>query len=156
MYKLLTVVTLTMILICFSAHSSNAGVKKIRPHQLTPRTSSTTWYQNPHWIRSDSTDEAVFYAIVQLPVGKVVKKLTYYHYGQTSPSSTHVVLYRAKPGEFDDLMAYSPENDSSSTIITVVDDTIEFAKVKSGYIYYLEVKSANQNSWISDILITYK
>lgn len=156
MKKLVAGAMLMLAMVCFSAICSEAGVRKIRPDQLLPMDTSFQYFQTPSMIFAIGS-YAQFYAVVKLPVGKTIKKLTYYHKGWGSPV-TIVTLNRSRMGEADVGVATKSENDSSSTVIPVVTTDIDpaYKKIKRGYTYYVYVYSKNEDSEIHGIEIYYK
>ncbi len=159
MKQLVTIITLTILLVGSAAAVSSGGVKTIEPEQFIANLSNASTYLiNPFNIRSyDSTTPASFYSMVKLPKGRTVKKLTFYYYGYTATDTPYAYasLYRRKMGQPAEIMAVVASVDTSSSIIPVESTVINFAKIKGGYKYWVDVYSANWNSFIHGVKITY-
>ncbi len=72
MKKLLTVIGLVLVLIGASVAGSMAGVKTIKPYEFKPYQSDAPHRIWPTYISSAFTGIVYFYAVVKLPVGKVI------------------------------------------------------------------------------------
>ena len=79
MKRLMYVIVLVLLLVGVSATGSLAGVKKIMPYELRPYESDCVYVMTPTFMSSYPETLVDFYAVVKLPVGKVVKKLTFYY-----------------------------------------------------------------------------
>ncbi len=129
MKKLLTVIVMVLVIVGVSVVGSVAGVNTIKPDQLIPIITTSSYIQDASKVRSNSSSPAVqYYFNVKLLVGKTVKKLTSYHEGYGSPL-TQVVLLRTKMGEHDQIMALKASADSSGEILLLEDPAVEFAKI---------------------------
>lgn len=154
MQKLTRVFLFIQIMLLLSISTSHGGTKKIRPDQLTVYDSIMSWRITPEFACSATSSHSYFQAVVKLPVGKVVKELTLHHYGAAISSSANVGLHRVKIGEEDDNLAFVTV--SGEGLLSNTDFSIEYAKIKRGYTYYVIAYSANYNSRIRGIEIKYK
>ncbi len=156
MKKLLTVIVMGFVVIGFSAVGSDAGVKIIKPNQLEPTYKTSEYYRTPDTIWAAGTSPVHFTAEIKLPIGKTVKKIIYYHVGYGTPF-TAAFLYRAKMGEpFEEMASVGTNDVTDGTIIPVEDNVIDFAKIKSGYTYWVYVISSDPTSQIHGVKIFYK
>ncbi len=160
MRRLLTVIVMVVVLFGASVIGSVAGVKKITPDMFEPYQfdADVGYFKSPKLLRSGSDNSGViFHAVVKLPVGKIVKKLTHYHKGSISGNYTYAYLYRHLMGENDSqLIAVTATSEVTVGFKAFENTDISFAKIKSGYTYYLKVYSHNSTSIIGGVKITYK
>ncbi len=156
MIRVLTVILITLVVIGCSALHSSAGSKKIWPDQLIPEYSTDLYRQTPYEVYSTGGTNVCFNVRVKLPLGKVVKKLAF-HYPNYFSTSTVVTLYRTIFGDsMEPLAAAYSANTGSGGRLVAEDDTINYAKIKKGYGYWVKACSENSNGRIRGITITYK
>ncbi len=103
MKQLIAVISVAMLLVGISVTVSSGGVKKIQSEQFILYPNFTASHTiGPLYLASGSATVGVtFYSMVKLPVGGIIKKLTFYYYGYTATNSPYasVNLYRQKMGE---------------------------------------------------------
>lgn len=151
------VIVMSLGIICLTAMASHAGKKKIWPDQLLPESSNEVYTQNTFEIfPALSSGDAYFYARVKLPLGKKVTKLTY-HYPNYASTTSRVYLMRSNMLDYQETMAVAySANTGTGGRLAAEDDTINFAKIKSGYTYWVRAYCENPNGRIRGIIITYK
>ncbi len=162
MKQLICIISLAMLLVGFSITASSAGVKKIEPEQFMVFPSTI----NPYFIgptslyANSSSGGVTFFTIVKLPVGKVIKKIIFYYNGYSSTNSPNAgaALWRIKMGGYPEFIGsiYSSDAVSKITPYETIMITSSYRKIKSGYKYWVEVHSANWNSPVYGVKITYQ
>lgn len=132
-------------------------VKKIRPDQLIPRFSDTSFRRDPISISSASSDVAQFYKVVKLPLGSVITKVSYYHNGVGPSPQTSVSLERIKMGGvYEQLALLRSDENTAGDAVAVEETAIENSKVEKGYTYYVFVICSGTTSAIHGIKIHYQ
>jgi len=122
---------------------------KVWPDQLRPLSPNNPYSQAP-----TNVSNGTFYAPFTLSVGAKITKVTYYHFGEESPSTT-VTIHRAKMESPPDQLASGSSTDSTEKIIPVdvvfTDDPI----IRAGYRYYIWVTCSGA-CWFHGVKITYQ
>ena len=156
MKRLFTLIVMVVVIVGASTLGAIAGVKTIKPDELKPANSTDTYVMFPNWVSSGSPTAGVqLIAKVKLPVGKTVKKVTYYHRGNAG-AYTYVMLQRFKMGEDAEIISFADSHNTGNTHVTVETTFANFPKIKSGYTYFIEVWCDNSNSYFEGVKITYK
>lgn len=129
----------------------DAGSIKIWPDQVRPMAPNAAYGQSV-----DRALNGVFFAAITPPVGARIVKVTYYHAGAGSPVSTELQLLRTKIGMGPEILAYQSSTDATGDSITVDVPITGDPVVKTGYRYYLHIRSSNENSLFMGAKIVYQ
>ena len=144
--KVFGYVLLALLFISTVPYAAEAASVKIYPHQFKPKAPADTHNrQSPSYLLG-SGGTATYYAVVSLPVGKRVRKLILYHSSNSPVNVTSCELYRVRLGEREQsLGTLGVFEDTDLDVVARSTTDISPRKVKSGYIYYVELWVANGN-----------
>ncbi len=157
MYRLVAVMIISLVMVGVSAMSSYAKVLNIRPDQLIPRFSDTSYRRDPISISSASVEVSQFYKVIKLPVGSMVSKLTYYHNGVGTSPNTSVYLERIKiGGVYEQIFRLNSVENTGGAPVAVEEKLIDKHKVEKGYTYYVFVICSGSISSVHGITIKYQ
>jgi hypothetical protein len=123
---------------------------KIWPDQLILPDPSSGYVQSIWDVRNAS-----FYAILNLPSGATITKITYYH-RSNSGGTTSVIVQRMKMGGQPETIADVESADSTGLIIPVNGVPTGDPVIRPGYRYYMEVYSPDISSSVLGVKITYQ
>ena len=123
---------------------------KIWPEQLILPDPSTGYYQTIFEVRN-----ATFYAILSLPSGTTITKITYYH-SSNSGATSLVIVRRQKMGGYPENIAQGQSTDSTANTIPVDVVLTGDPVIRSGYRYFVEVSSNDVSTSVSGVKIDYK
>lgn len=113
---------------------------------LNPNTKSYTQDAGQLWPAGAGSSNT-FVAVIDLPAGKTVSKLAYYHrgtYGQAAHS--RVELRRARPATGIEVMASCESSDNGGFPVLVEDTSIGAAGVTIYFRYFVLVTLDNENT----------
>ena len=120
---------------------AQAGSIKIWPDQLKPMEGNGEYEQSVHVVMNGA-----FTAPFTLPAGARITKITYYHYAETSPASTWLVIFRVKMGNMPEQLGSGTSTDFGGTIIPVEVELTGDSVIRAGYRYSILVNASNANS----------
>ncbi len=135
---------------------SQAGVAIVWPDSFSVVDSADEVVKAPDGMRATgATTNAEFVAPVNIPIGRTITRLAYFHLGYNTASGTTVTLYRIWLGKEAEEMASASSTDDTGTIITVVDTTIDTPVVAPGYRYFVKAKSVDSDAAILGVRIIF-
>lgn len=132
------------------AQSGSFKTIKIWPDQLIPEEPNRDYYQTVTDARNNR-----FYALLDLPNKAEISGITYYHFGDSSPAVTSLTILRIKMGNFSEELGFG----NAWSIGTIIPVKVVFTGdhvIREGYRYYIEVMSANPDSFFMGAQITYR
>ena len=151
--RLISTVLVLFVLLFAVPHLAEAGSIRIWPDQLRPQSHLSysvaemeERYAFYGYVTTGAHDnECYLFAPVDLPAGATVTKLKGYMQGNSDTPFTSVTLYRIRIGNIREQMA-RVQHDERSGVVTVTDNTVDYASVKEVYRYYIEVYAYAVNS----------
>jgi hypothetical protein len=159
----ITTVLVLSFFVCLIPHLVEAGTIRIWPDQLRPQSGfllsvadmENRYSFHGYVITGAHDNDCYLFAPVDLPAGTTVTKLKGYMQGINDTPITSVTLYRIRIGNIREEMARVQHSEKSG-IVTVTDNTVDYASVKVVYRYYIEVYVRDQSSGFYGAKIIYK
>jgi len=155
--SILVLGALLSLAIFLPAFAEAAGEKEILiyPDQLVRAEINRDFWLDPVALCADTQEMQHFFVTLDIPNGKEITAVEYYHYGLGDYRYSRVILYRAMIGGFDQGIAYGessePEGFSTEELRFSLDaDQV----VDSNYRYWLGVSL--QSACIGGAKVTYK
>jgi hypothetical protein len=134
--------------VCLLSPDAGAATVKIRPDQFQPSSESVTPFSR--------VGPQKVWAIVNLPAGKTIKKLTFYACNGTGGTS-EVTLARAKLGAAPEGLANAVwDTENYPQIETVTTTDITHPVIEAGYTYFILVEMGNDRSNFLGAQVTYQ
>ena len=144
--KTIGYVVLAVLLVAALPCSAGAASISIRPDQFRPCDPSDPYnYQEPACAKGDG-GEAEYFAVISLPVGRTITRLTFYHQG-VAGSWSEVDLLRNQFREPEQYVTWvGAIVDTGGGVIERYTGTIDRPLVKSGYTYWVRVIVGHGNA----------
>ena len=153
--RMIGCVVVALLLVSTLPYAAGAAAIRVKPHKFNPcKARDGNNHVMPVYIQGDG-GQAQHYALVNLPVGRTITKLTLFYSGPGTDLTT-ATLNRVRLGEqFQLVAAINAISNTGTDVWSIQQTSIDRPLIESGFTYYVWVE-AGTNARVWGVKINYE